>query len=209
MKTSKVYISVLSTVFGAGLALTAYAGCGACGGDAGHTHGKEAVTATCSSEKADCSTEKSEKWADKKSAECSTAKKAECSSGKKAESTAQSCAADHKGHAVKTLSTDELKAVVESEKAVVVLDARSGKYDDGRRIPGAKTLSEKSTPEEVAKVVGDKDTEVVTYCSNLQCPASARLAAHLKKLGYTHVTEYPEGIAGWVEAGNTVEQEKK
>ena len=194
MKTSKIYTTVLCTVFGAGMALTAYANCGACGTEADHAHAKngaevKAAAATCG---AACSLEKT--------AKTSTAE----ASAKVADK-----ASVNKEHAVKTLTTAELKKVVEDDKDVVILDARSGKYDDGRRIPGAKTLSDKSTAAEVEAVVGDKDTEVVTDCSNLQCPASARLAAHLKKLGYTHVTEYPEGIAGWVEAGNTVETENK
>ncbi len=39
---------------------------------------------------------------------------------------------------------------------------------------------------------------LVTYCTNLKCPASRALAARLTALGYTHVLEYPEGIEGWV-----------
>jgi rhodanese-related sulfurtransferase len=105
------------------------------------------------------------------------------------------------------LSTFEMKSIVDSGSAVI-LDARSGKYDDGNRIPGAKSLNDKSTAEEIAAVIPTKDTAVVTYCSNLQCPASKRLADHLTKLGYTHVKEYPEGIAGWKQAGGSVDQVK-
>jgi rhodanese-related sulfurtransferase len=34
------------------------------------------------------------------------------------------------------------------------------------------------------------------------------LAAHLKKLGYTNIMEYQEGIEGWIKAGNKVEKVK-
>jgi rhodanese-related sulfurtransferase len=105
------------------------------------------------------------------------------------------------------LSTFEMKSIVDSGSAVI-LDARSGKYDDGTRIPGAKSLNDKSTPEDVAAVIPSKDASVVTYCSNTQCPASKRLADHLTKLGYTNIKEYPEGIAGWREAGGPVDQVK-
>lgn len=105
------------------------------------------------------------------------------------------------------LNTFQMKEYVESGEAVI-LDARSGKYDDGTRIPGAKSLNDKSTAEEVAAVIPSKNSTVITYCSNLQCPASKRLADHLSKLGYTHVKEYPAGIAGWQEAGGSVDKVK-
>ena len=63
--------------------------------------------------------------------------------------------------------------------------------------------------EEIAKVVKDKASLVVTYCANLKCPASHKLAEHLGKLGYTNVVEYPYGIEGWATAGNAVETVKK
>jgi len=105
------------------------------------------------------------------------------------------------------ISTEELEAIV-ADKSAVILDARSGKYDDGRRVPGALSLNDKSTASEISKVVKTKDQKVVTYCANPKCPASARLAKHLKKLGYTNVVEYPLGIQGWAAAGKKIEQAK-
>jgi rhodanese-related sulfurtransferase len=107
----------------------------------------------------------------------------------------------------KMLSTAEFKTIVDN-KSSLIFDARVGKYDTGERIPGAKSLSADSTAEEVAKAIPDKNASIVTYCANLQCPASAALAAHLKKLGYTNIMEYPEGIDGWKKAGNKVEKAK-
>jgi len=49
-----------------------------------------------------------------------------------------------------------------------------------------------------------KDALIVTYCSNLKCPASSRLARRLRELGYTSVLEYPYGIEGWTKAGHEV-----
>jgi len=92
---------------------------------------------------------------------------------------------------------------------MVIFDARSGKYDDGRRIPGAKSLSAESTAEEVAKLIPAKGALVVTYCTNTHCPASSMLAAHLRKLGYANVVEYPYGIEGWAAADMKVEMQKQ
>lgn len=107
------------------------------------------------------------------------------------------------------LTTKQLKELLDSKEKVILLDARTGKYDDGRRIPGAKSLSPKASPEEVEKVAGsDKKALIVTYCSNLQCPASGFLFEHLKKLGYTNLREYPQGIKGWTEAGHKADKAK-
>jgi len=110
--------------------------------------------------------------------------------------------------AVATINPAGLAALLKAGTAVVVLDARSGKYDDGRRVPGAKSLTDKATPEEAAKLIPAKDTLVVTYCANLKCPASSRLARHLHDLGYSNVVEMPEGIDGWTAEGRTVDTVK-
>lgn len=116
------------------------------------------------------------------------------------------CAAPVAVEAVEAkISTDALSALLRSGVKMTVLDARSGKYDDGRRIPGAKSLASKASAAEIATVAGaDKSTLIVTYCSNVKCPASKRLAGALRDLGYVNVIEYEEGIDGWAAAGKTV-----
>jgi rhodanese-related sulfurtransferase len=106
------------------------------------------------------------------------------------------------------IGTHTLQALLAAGTKVTVLDARSGKYDDGRRVPGATALATGSTAEQAAAVIPSKDSLVVTYCSNLQCPASGMLAANLKKLGYKNILEYSAGIEGWAKHGNLVEQAK-
>ncbi len=101
-----------------------------------------------------------------------------------------------------------LKLLMESGVSMKVFDARTGKYDDGRRVPGAGSLSPISKPEEVARAIPDKNQLVVTYCTNLKCPASSMLAKHLRELGYKNVIEYPNGIEGWAAAGYPVQRAK-
>lgn len=107
------------------------------------------------------------------------------------------------------VNTAGLKALIDCGTPLVILDARTGKYDDGVRIPGAGTLAPNATAEEVAGVIKSKDQLVVTYCSNPKCPASGKLAANLREQGYKHVVEYPFGIQGWVRAGNPTEKAGK
>ncbi len=106
------------------------------------------------------------------------------------------------------INTTVLENLIESNVPMALLDARSGKWDDKSRIPGAQSLNNKSTKDEVEKIIETKDTLVVTYCSNLKCPASNRLYIHLKKLGYKNVIEYPFGIQEWLETGNDIEMDE-
>ena len=106
------------------------------------------------------------------------------------------------------INTVVLENMIESNIPMVLIDARSGKWDDKSRIPGALSLNDKSTKNEVTGKIQSKDTLVVTYCSSLKCGASNKLYIHLKKLGYKNVLEYPFGIKGWLEAGNDIEMEE-
>ena len=107
------------------------------------------------------------------------------------------------------VNTGGLATLIQSKVPLKIFDARSGKYDDGQRIPGAQQLSADADEAVIAKAIPDKNALVVTYCAGLKCPASKALADRLKKLGYSNVIEYPQGIAGWLEAGKAVENEKK
>jgi rhodanese-related sulfurtransferase len=106
------------------------------------------------------------------------------------------------------LDTGELAALINARTPAVILDARTGRYDDGRRIPGAKSLAPGASAEEAAKRIPAKDALVVTYCANPKCPASDRLARRLVSLGYTNVREYRKGIEGWAAAGQKVVKAK-
>jgi rhodanese-related sulfurtransferase len=110
---------------------------------------------------------------------------------------------------VPTLGVEELATLIRAKTPVVILDARAGKWDDGRRIPGARSLNAGSSKEEVEAAIPDKGALVVTYCANTKCQASPKLAAHLKALGYSNVMELPEGIDGWQAAGKEVRKDAK
>ena len=109
--------------------------------------------------------------------------------------------------AIRHLNLDEFAKVVDN-KSAVILDARSGKWDDGKRIPGAKSLSSSASEADISKMLPDKKQAIVTYCANTKCPASKMLATKLIGMGYTNVSEYAPGIKGWVEAGKPIEMAK-
>ena len=130
---------------------------------------------------------------------CGAAARAQCKAAAQSEA---------KAAQVATINPAGLATLLKAGTPVVVLDARAGKYDDGRRIPGAKSLTDKATADEAAALIPTKEALVVTYCANPKCPASARLAKHLHELGYTNTLELPEGIEGWVAEGRAVETAK-
>lgn len=104
------------------------------------------------------------------------------------------------------INTPGLAVLIAAKTPFIILDARSGKYDDGKRIPGAKSLNADSSDDAIKSVLADKSALIVTYCANLECPASHKLAEKLKGMGYVNVIEYPEGIEGWQKAGHDVEK---
>lgn len=164
-----------------------------------------AIVALCAvSAWADCGTCGSRDGAEKAGAACGAGGCAE-----KADTAVKvggaCCAAEVKSGVVDTAG---VAALLKAKTPVVVLDARAGKYDDGKRLPGAKSLNAGSAEADVAKLLPDKNALVVTYCAGLTCPASHQLAEKLKKSGYVNVLEYAEGLEGWLKAGNAVEKAK-
>jgi thiol peroxidase len=100
------------------------------------------------------------------------------------------------------IDTPTLETLINTHTHMMLIDARG---EAEQRIPGAKFLSAKSTVVEIEETIGSKETLVVTYCANLKCPASEKMADHLSDLGYQNVLEYAEGILGWTEAGHKTE----
>jgi rhodanese-related sulfurtransferase len=110
-------------------------------------------------------------------------------------------------HAYKVIDTAAVAAAVAAKTTIV--DARGGKFLDERRIPGAKVVAANSSEKEITAALPDKDAKIVTYCTNLKCPASKMLATKLVAMGYTNVEKYPAGIDGWEAAGKPVEKAAK
>ncbi|MES2273780.1 MAG: rhodanese-like domain-containing protein [Chlamydiota bacterium] len=102
------------------------------------------------------------------------------------------------------INTATLKILLESKVNLALFDARSPKWDDGQRIPGARSLTSESPIEEFTALIPQNDSLIIVYCSHLQCGASGRLANRLKELGYRFVLKYAEGIDAWKTQGNPI-----
>lgn len=100
-----------------------------------------------------------------------------------------------------TIKAEELKSWYDQEKPMIVIDARSEKYFDGRLLPHAIWLPSESSEKEIAAAIPNKESLIVVYCAGVQCPASGWLYDKLRALGYRNVYEYHEGLKEWVQKG--------
>ncbi|HMP76291.1 MAG TPA: rhodanese-like domain-containing protein [Kiritimatiellia bacterium] len=139
-------------------------------------------------------------WSGAKADKADKAGKAACAVDKAA------CGTEAKIDKVKVgkIDTAALNQKIQSGAAFTLIDARTAKWDDGRRLPGAISMSAESTDEQIVAALPDKAASIVTYCSNEKCPASDTLAARLIGLGYENVVKYPQGLDGWAESGHGV-----
>lgn len=99
-----------------------------------------------------------------------------------------------------------LKALRAAKVPMVLIDARTGKWDDNVRIPGAIAVKNCSgacwsKPDTYKALVKDKNALVVTYCGQSKCPLSSIVANKLRAAGYTNVIEYKAGLADWQKHG--------
>ncbi len=100
--------------------------------------------------------------------------------------------------------TSALKFLIDSGVDITLVDARVGRSYDGRRIATAIHLRPDAQEIEIHRALPSKEALIVTYSSNLTCPAGTALANRLGALDYKHVVAYPQGIEGWVAEGNVV-----
>jgi rhodanese-related sulfurtransferase len=99
------------------------------------------------------------------------------------------------------VTSKQLKSWYDQNKQMVVIDARSDKYFDGRMLPNAKRLTSESSEKEISNTIPNKNTLIVVYCYGVKCPASGWLYDKLQTMGYRNIYEYHEGIEVWAEKG--------
>jgi rhodanese-related sulfurtransferase len=110
--------------------------------------------------------------------------------------------AQEQGH----IDTNALAVLIASGVPLVILDARSAKWDDGKRIATAKTLTADASEEQAMELIPSKESLVVVYCSNVHCSASSHLAKRLSDLGYINILKYEAGIQEWINSGHSVRE---
>lgn len=106
---------------------------------------------------------------------------------------------------MKTITRDELQALIETGD-VVVVETLGPQYYDDAHLPGAINIPHTDVRALAPELLPDKDATIVTYCSNTACPNSQVAAAQLDALGYRDVRKYAEGKQDWLAAGLPVDR---
>lgn len=112
----------------------------------------------------------------------------------------------HSDHSYKEIHTEQLKEWYDQNKEMIILDARNEKYFDGILLPKAVFIPHNTPITQLKQVLPSKDSLIVVYCSNKDCPASKLLAKRLVNEGYTNIYKYPEGLAEWQQKGYPTEK---
>jgi rhodanese-related sulfurtransferase len=102
---------------------------------------------------------------------------------------------------VKTITTEQLDERLRKGGAFQFWNVLSDRYFTGELIPGSLRVPVDFVGREAAKLRLPKDGEIIVYCKDTECPASARAAEKLQTLGYTNVRAYEGGLKAWNEAG--------
>jgi rhodanese-related sulfurtransferase len=103
------------------------------------------------------------------------------------------------------ISRRQVQRLVSSDTALLVEVLPATNYREGH-IPGAVSIPlDAEFDRRVQTAVPDKNTPVIVYCANTDCPLAPRAAEHLDHLGYNKVFDYRGGKADWEGAGLRME----
>lgn len=99
------------------------------------------------------------------------------------------------------ITTDQLKAMVDDKKPMMLIDARTKDEYQEAHIDGAVSMPEKTFDENTAMLPADKGSLLVLYCNGVKCGKSKKAAAKASAKGYTNILLYGEGFPVWEEKG--------
>ena len=102
------------------------------------------------------------------------------------------------------ITREQLKAKLDRGDDFVLVEALSQEHYAAAHLPGAINLPYEFV-DEAEKVLPDKKAEIVVYCMNPACVASAEEARELEEMGYERVLHYAAGKQDWIKAGLPVE----
>lgn len=98
------------------------------------------------------------------------------------------------------MNAETLHRKMTGEHAPIIINALSRDAYLAKHIPGSINIPAENA--ELAKeVIPFMDAEIVVYCANSDCDASPNLAQKLEEMGYTNVSDFEEGLAGWRQSG--------
>ena len=102
------------------------------------------------------------------------------------------------------ITGEQLKEKMDHGDDFVLAEALSRRHYESSHLPGAINLPYEFV-DEAEKVLPDKKAEIVVYCMNPGCVASAEEARELEEMGYERVLHYAAGKQDWIRAGLPIE----
>ncbi|NLY82515.1 MAG: rhodanese-like domain-containing protein [Clostridiales bacterium] len=92
------------------------------------------------------------------------------------------------------ITSEEAKAIIDSEEDVIILDVRTKEEFDGGHIENAVLLPNTEIKDKVEELIPDKDAKILVYCRSGNRSASA--TKDMLEIGYTNVYDFG-GIVDW------------
>ena len=105
---------------------------------------------------------------------------------------------------IKNITADELKAMIDQKKKIVILDNRPADEFEKEHIPGSVRLNSDDLLEnsKLAASAGlQKDDVIVNYCNGEKCWRSPAVSVMLQDLGYTNINWLRYGLPEWIKKG--------
>lgn len=107
---------------------------------------------------------------------------------------------------VKTISTEELKQLLDSKRPVEFWNVLTNEYFKGENIAGSRRVPLDRVGNEVRTTGLAKNAQIVVYCAGPHCPQSRLAAEKLEKLGHHNSFAYEGGLEEWKAAGYAIEK---
>jgi len=102
------------------------------------------------------------------------------------------------------ITRDKLREEIDAG-TVTVVETLGPAYYESAHLPGAINIPHTQVRDLAPQLLPDKQTAIVTYCSNTACANCESAANELVSLGYANVRKYAEGKQDWTAAGLPVE----
>lgn len=103
---------------------------------------------------------------------------------------------------VKTVTTEELKALLNSGKGnPLLIDARTPEEYEEVHIKNAVSIPVSKLEKDATLLPADKSRLLVFYCNGVKCGKSSKAAKIALANGYTNIIVYAEGMPVWEEKG--------
>lgn len=100
------------------------------------------------------------------------------------------------------VTSEQLKGLLDSNTAgLVLIDARSPQEYQEVHIKSALNIPLANLEKDATLLTAAKDARLVFYCNGVKCGKSGKSALIARKLGYTDISVYAEGMPVWEEKG--------